>query len=150
MKNATPPNGRRDLAQEMDDFEDWPPSWKPDVGEALVGNVISYDRGFTQYGDVRTVIIKDEETGERKSLWLNTKVLLDLFNRLKPKPGERIGLKYLGKEETKGYHRYHMIVDRPETLDFSPLGGEAEDRQPQPPLTDNYDYPDDDDSNITF
>ena len=80
--------------------------------------------GFTSYGSVRTVIVM-QENGERVSLWLSSTVLLGLFFRLKPKPGERIGLKYLGKDPKNHYHRYHLIVDR--DVDLTPLGGETDD-----------------------
>jgi hypothetical protein len=59
------------------------------------------------------------------SLWLSTTVLLDQFKRLRPRIGERIGLKYLGVHPDRGYHRYKLLVDREEPLDFTPLGGEA-------------------------
>jgi len=38
--------------------------------------------------------------------------------------GERIGLKDLGADATKGYYRYRLAVDRDTPVDFSPLGGE--------------------------
>lgn len=116
----------RDLNKELNDWEDWPAAWKPQAGGVLVGTVESYDTGFTPYGAVRTVIVMQGD-GERVSLWLSSTVLLDLFRRHKPKPGERIGLKYLGKDPKKGYHRYHLIVDRPVDTDFTPLGGEVDD-----------------------
>lgn len=117
---------RRDLNQELKNWDGWPDAWKPQAGDVLVGTVETYDTGFTPYGAVRTVIVM-QENGERVSLWLSSTVLLDLFNRLKPKHGERIGLKYLGKDPKKHYHRYHLIVDREAGLDLTPLGGEVDD-----------------------
>jgi len=114
----------RDLNQELKNWDGWPEAWKPTAGDVLVGTVESYDTGFTPYGSVRTVIVT-QENGERVSLWLSSTVLLDLFNRLKPKPGEKIGLKYMGKDPKKHYHRYHLIVDR--EVDLTPLGGETDD-----------------------
>lgn len=116
----------RDLRRELDEWEDcWPSPWKPNVDEVLVGEILSYDRGFTPFGEVRTVIIR-QESGEKVSLWLSSTVLLDLFRRYEPKVGEKIGLKYLGKDARKGYHRYRLVVDRDEANDFSPLGGEID------------------------
>jgi hypothetical protein len=117
----------RDLQGELEGWTGYPPAWKPTPGAVLVGFIDGYDVGHTAYGPVRTVIITEEATNTKRSLWLSSTVLLDLFQRQKPKPGERIGLKYLGKNQEKGYHRYHLIVDRPETGDFSPLGGEEDD-----------------------
>lgn len=126
MNTVQTANAKRNLTKELHDLEDWPEAWRPEVGDVLVGEILSYDVGFTPYGEVRTVIVKPE-TGEKVSLWLSSTVLLDLFRRHKPKPGERIGLKYLGKDTKKGYHRYHLIVDRPVETDFTPLGGEVDD-----------------------
>ena len=117
---------RRDLTTTLNEWEGFPPAWRPKAGEVLVGEIENYDAGFTPYGEVRTVIVKREDTGERVSVWLSSTVLLGLFNRHKPKRGERIGLKYLGKDPHKGYHRYQLLVDREEPLDFSPHGGEVD------------------------
>jgi len=114
----------RDLLRELNEWDEWPPAWKPEPGDILVGKVLHYDKGYTPYGEVRTCIVEQDD-GERVSLWLSTTVLLDQFKRLRPRIGERIGLKYLGKHPDLGYHRYRLIVDRDEPLDFTPLGGEA-------------------------
>jgi hypothetical protein len=117
----------RNLYDELASWEGYPPAWRPKPGEILVGFIEDYDVGHTPYGEVRTVMVAAEETGEKVSIWLSSTVLLNLFDRHKPRPGERIGLKYLGKDAEKGYHRYRLLVDRPEAVDFSPLGGEEDD-----------------------
>jgi hypothetical protein len=115
----------RDLKQELDTWTGYPPAWKPKLGDALVGFIDGYDIGHTPFGAVRTCIVTEEASNKKVSLWLSTTVLLDLFQKHKPKPGEKIGLKYLGKDEEKRYHRYRLLIDRPdEIVDFSPLGGE--------------------------
>jgi hypothetical protein len=121
----------RDLYDELDRWQGWPEAWRPKPGEVLVGVIDGYDVGRTPYGEVRTVLVTEERTNTKVSVWLSSRVLLDLFQRQKPKPGERIGRKYLGKDADKGYHRDCLVVDRPaEALDFSPLGGEADDAAP--------------------
>lgn len=120
-------NLEAELAQEG---SAWPQSWKPEVGETLVGVILRYSSGPSRYGPVRTAIIEKDDGG-KCSLWLSSIVLLDLFKRERPKVGERIGVRYLGKHE-KGYRRWSLVVDRPAAeLDFSPLGGEP--RQEEPP-----------------
>jgi hypothetical protein len=71
----------------------------------LVGVIDSYHVGPTPYGPVRTCILTDEAIHQRVSLWLSNTVLLDLFGKHKPQVGEKIGLKYLGKDEEKRFCR---------------------------------------------
>lgn len=83
------------------------------------------------YGPCRTCIVEKDD-GSRVSLWLNSTVLLGQFEREKPKVGERVGIRFLGKHPDKGYKRFTLIVDRaePEEPDFSPLGGERDTADP--------------------
>lgn len=119
----------RNLRDELETWDGWPPAWRPQEGDVLVGRIDAYDVGHTQYGPVRTVLLTQDD-GERVSLWLSSTVLLNLFEQHKPKPGGRIGLKYLGKDADKGYHRYRLVVDRPDAADFTPLGGETDEAVP--------------------
>jgi hypothetical protein len=114
----------RDLHQELDQWTGYPPAWRPTTGDILVGIVEGYDVGFTPYGSVRTCMIVEEGTHRKYSIWLSSTVLLSLFERFKPLPGERLGLRYLGVDAQKRYHKFRLLVDRPQALDFSALGGE--------------------------
>jgi hypothetical protein len=118
------PRHVRNLFDELESWQGWPEAWRPQPGDILVGFIDGYDVGYTSYGEVRTVIVTREETNQKVSVWLSSTVLLNLFQKHKPRPGERIGLKYLGKDREKGYHRYRLVVDRPEPLELTPLGGE--------------------------
>ena len=122
----------RDIERELNEWDgNWPACWRPKEGETLVGTIRMYSTGQSVYGPVRTVIV-ERSNGERVSLWLSSTVLLACFQQQKPKVGERIGLKYLGKHPEKGYRRYRLVVDREEQEpNFSPLGGEA-DAEPEP------------------
>jgi hypothetical protein len=116
----------RDLKRELEEWDGWPEPWKPEPGDVLVGRVVQYSTAMGRYGPCRTCIIERDEGG-RVAVWLSLTVLLDLFKKEKPQVGERIGLKYLGRDEAKGYHRYRLIVDRAEPEpSFEPLGGEVD------------------------
>lgn len=116
----------RDLLRELQDWDGWPEAWNPKPGGNLVGTVRRYDVGQSAFGPVHTVIVEREASGEFVSVWLSSTVLLSLFQQHRPKVGERIGLRYLGKHPEKGYRRYVLLVDRPESVPtFAPLGGEA-------------------------
>lgn len=115
---------KRDLREMLESWDGWPAAWRPEPGDVLVGRVAHYDVGYGAYGPVRTVIV-ETDAGERVSVWLASVALLGQFAQHKPKVGERIGLKYLGKHPERGYHRYRLVVDREEPTDFTPLGGES-------------------------
>lgn len=121
----------RDLRSELEDFDgEYPPAWKPEPGEILIAKVLAYDTGHTRFGPVRTALLVNTETGERLTLWLSNTVLLRAFEELQPQPGEVIGIKHLGMDPARGYRRYKMRVDRPDS--FSPLGGEVADQEQTP------------------
>jgi hypothetical protein len=124
-----PTSSQRDIERKLADWTgEYPEAWIPKEGETLVGTVVEYGTGQSIFGPVRTAIIEKDD-GERLSVWLSSTVLLSEFDRAKPRPGERVGLKYGGKHPTKGYKRFRLIVDRgeEELPSFSPLGGEPGD-----------------------
>jgi hypothetical protein len=67
---------------------------------------------------------------ERQRLGLSSTILLSLFAQHHPQPWERISMSYRWRDLDKGYHRWMLTVNRPETLDCSPLGGEVSDEVP--------------------
>jgi hypothetical protein len=121
MRNRYDARARRD---------DQPPTWQPQPGEVLAGVIDHYTISRTPRGLVRTVMVTDERTGERVRLRLASTSLLALFAQQQPHPGERIDVRYRWHAPGHGYQRWTLLMDRPETLDFSPLGGEASDEAP--------------------
>jgi hypothetical protein len=111
-------------------WDDWPPVWQPQPGEILTGVVDRYSISDTPQGLVRTVIVTEARTGEQVSLQLASTSLLSLFTQYQPHPGERIDVRYRCNAPDYGYQRWRLSVVRLETLDFSPLGGEASDEAP--------------------
>jgi hypothetical protein len=110
--------------------DDGPPTWQPQPGEVLAGVIDRYTISQTPQGLVRTVIITEERTGERVSLRLASTSLLALFAQQQPHPGARITVRYRWHALGHDYQRWRLLMDRPKTLDFSPLGGEASDEAP--------------------
>ena len=108
----------------------WPPSWRPQAGEVLTGVIERYGISQMPSGRVWGVIVAKEPTGEFVSLWLSSTSLLSLFARHQPQLGERIDVRYRGRAPDHDYQRWRLIVDRPVTVDFSPLGGEVSDEAP--------------------
>jgi hypothetical protein len=108
-------------------WDDGPPIWRPQPGEVLTGVIQQYTISQTPRGLVRTVILTEARTGEQISLQLASTSLLALFAQHQPHLGEWIDVRYRWKAPDQTYQRWRLLLDRPETLDFSPLGGEASD-----------------------
>ena len=89
-----------------------------------------YTVSETPQGLVRAVIVTEARTGERVCLRLASTSLLALFVQHQPHPGERINVRYRWHAPDHGYQRWRLLIERPERLDLSPLGGEASDEAP--------------------
>lgn len=118
-------------------------AWRPDQGgddnpNPLIGTFLEMTSATTAFGPAWVMTVRLEDGSER-SVWLIHTVLRNELARAKPKPGERIGVKYLGKQHVEGgqdYVGYRVKVDRPlgEAFDWSKLGGEPDSEPlPDPP-----------------
>jgi hypothetical protein len=110
--------------------DDGPPTWQPQPGEVLAGVIDRYTVSETPQGFVRTVIVTEERTGRQVGVRLASTSLLALFAQHQPRPGARIDVRYRWHAPGHGYQRWRLLMDRPEPLDLSPLGGEASDEAP--------------------
>jgi len=95
-------------------------AWRAKVENVIIGKILRYDKGWTDYGECPICLMEDEEAGEPRAVWIFHTVLLDEFKKKRPMVGERIGIKRL-PDAAKGYRRYELRVDRkePEVPDFS-------------------------------
>lgn len=100
------------LYEKLEGWEDFPPAWKPAPGEILVGTVEAYDTWEGKYGPVKVVVLRDDAEGNLVSVYLGATVLYEEFRKLRPRPGETVGIRYLGKDEDRGYHKYKVMVER--------------------------------------
>ncbi|MFQ5823260.1 MAG: hypothetical protein ACE5JB_04315 [bacterium] len=103
----------RNLNDELDKNDRYPPSWYLSEGAKVIGKIAAYKKAYTSYGSAWVCQIEDEKKG-LLSVWLTHTVLLDQFKRLKPKIGERVGIKCLGKHQEKKYWQFRVVVDREE------------------------------------
>jgi hypothetical protein len=121
-------------------FEDtidakFPTAWRPDQDEAdtIIGTFVEMQSTITDYGQTFIMVLELAD-GSHKAVWLLHTVLKNELARAHPKPGERVGIKYLGEQKTqpgskyKSFIGYRVKVDRPqgEAFDWSKLGGEVE------------------------
>ncbi len=93
-----------ELDQQLD--AERPEAWVPEqAGETIKGTVMGWETGTTKFGKQDICII---DTGEEvRSVWIMGSVLQNQFERVQPKIGERIGIRYLGKRQNeKGDNEY--------------------------------------------
>lgn len=72
-----------------------PIRWKHD-GDQFIGTYVRLEKGPTPYGEKWIMVLADAN-GELHALWLLQRVLIEKLKRLRPSPGDVVGVKYLGK-----------------------------------------------------
>jgi len=107
----------KDIEKELDREQTYPTAWCPrQPGEQIIGLIERYPKGADRItGKQVHIAWIATDGGERHSLWLNNAVLLNKFAELRPKPGERVGVRFLGPHPDKKYNCYRVVIDRPDT-----------------------------------
>lgn len=93
--------------------ERWNPDDTPDT--TLIGTLLRFELIVTKLGEATIAVIKDEQDGTEYGVLLGRAVLKKRFDTLDPKPGDTIGLKYIGlveatRKDMNPYHNYVMRV----------------------------------------
>lgn len=92
-----------------------PESWVPEQpGEEIAGELVRYEEGQTAYGRQVIAVIRPPG-GEERSIWLLHAVLRGEFAKLRPRPGELLLIRYLGKKQGgdgTSYASYRLEIDR--------------------------------------
>ena len=93
-----------------------PERWNPDdvLGMTLIGTLLRYEMIVTDFGEAQVAVIEDADDGTEWGVALFRSVLKKRFETLNPRPGDTIGLKYVGLTEprNKGANAYHNYVLR--------------------------------------
>jgi hypothetical protein len=82
-------------------------AWRPEPGDKLVGTVIELDERDGAYGPYPIITLRQED-GEEFAVHAFHGVLQSELARVAPKHGDQLGIKYEGKDQAKGYHRYRV------------------------------------------
>ena len=96
----------------------FPAAWRAEKeGDMLVGTITGFDQVTGDYGTQTVCTVLDEDTDEEVALYISSTVLKSQFQRLDPKVGERLGVKYVGLVDSKvrgrqPYKNYIVRVDR--------------------------------------
>ncbi len=92
------------------------PSWRPEYeGDMVCGKITVIRTADTQYGECTIYQIKDEAVGEIE-VWAMRAALKTKMEKLAPKIGEEIGIRYDGMKDAlnggNSYHGYTVMMDR--------------------------------------
>ena len=110
--------------------QDYPASWRPDEGapNPLVGEVVRYDQGHSDYGTKLIIVVRDEN-GKEWSVWAIHAALLAALQRERPNSGELIYIDQQGTRTSNAsgrqYTAYKVKVDRVVAPDFDQIPGLA-------------------------
>ena len=92
-----------------------PASWVPEAdGEYIAGKLVRYERGTTAFGD-QIIAILQAPDGTERAVWLLHAVLHNEFSRQRPRPGELVLIRYVGRRQAASgapYAAYRVEVDR--------------------------------------
>lgn len=90
------------------------PAWRPDVDDKLSGEVVALSERDGGYGSYPILTIR-RDGGEELAVHAVHQVLSSQLAELRPKVGDRIAIKYLGKIANKAgtgsYHGYRAVSD---------------------------------------
>lgn len=112
--------------------QDFPKSWVPSEADpSIVGEFRRLEQGTTAYGPARIVVLRTKDGAER-SVWLFHAVLKNEFSRVRPKVGELVAIRYLGKKQGaagQSYEAYKVVAQRDEGApDWDALDSEDDDQ----------------------
>lgn len=104
--------------------EAWIPT--PEV-PTITGTFVRLDQAATNYGPCRVVVLRTKD-GSEKAVWLFHTALKAAFAREKPKAGDLVAVRWLGKRQGSAgqtYDGYRVAVKRDQAeADWDALGSD--------------------------
>ncbi len=97
-----------------------PPAVILEEGESFIGTYLRLEQGHAEYRGPVWVAIFATDQGEERALWLLHQALLNSLKRLRPKPGDRVGVKCLGRRRSQAgtnYVDWRAAIDRSASWD---------------------------------
>lgn len=108
-------------------------SWKPEPGDAIIGEVVGISTRDAGWGPYRLLTIKRDD-GTSIAVHAFHDVLKQELAAIKPQIGHRIGIKYLGKPAGKNYAHYKVATENPPVEQW----GDAEIEPPPSDLSSDF------------
>lgn len=116
-ENTTPTRSIEDRLESVAE------AWKPAPGDKLIGQIVDVDSRTTEYGTYPIIVVLTDSGDEIAVHGFHTVLKNELAKR-QPNVGERIGVKYLGKQEK--YEGYKLVWQDVVPPDWNAIGVEAE------------------------
>jgi len=104
--------------------------WKPIAGDKIVGTIVGIDERISTYGGTYPVVELETDAG-RVAVHAFHTVLKKELAKLRPVAGDKLGIKYLGRDAKSGnYENYRVVLERadPSTApapDWDAMGADA-------------------------
>lgn len=122
MDNGTTSKRRNAMRDQLELWDGKTRVWSP-TSEAegaynpkvVTGRLLYVEEWDTDNGPARVAILADDIDGQETVVFTNGVVLRQAWETYQPKIGDRIGVAYGGKEESKRgkeYNRYRLTVER--------------------------------------
>lgn len=124
-ETTQPTHPARERLREYDRNGEFPPSWRPNPGDEVTGEVLRYSATELKLSGPCQVCTIGQEDGEPLSVFITGAVLVGEFEKKNPKLGETITVRFVGKNELKGYKKFVLYVHREEEeiTDFRQAAG---------------------------
>ena len=109
-------------------------AWRPsdahfDHPEVIVGELVDVTAAHTSYGPTRVVTLRTSE-GKEWAVWLVKTVLRQEFEKLQPRRGELVAVRFLGRVDARegrpAYDAFRVVVDRDDVGDWGASAVEDE------------------------
>lgn len=100
-------------------LDSFPTGWRPAVGDTLIGTVTEVSTRESEFGGAYPLVVVATEDGDEVAIHGFHAVLKNELARLRPKEGDKMGVKYHGKDDKGGYERYRVIIERAEPDEWS-------------------------------
>lgn len=89
-------------------------AWKPAPGDKIIGTVLELDTLESKFSGSYPLVVIETDDGEGNAIHAFHTVLRSELARKRPAIGDRLGIKYFGRDEDGGYEMYRVILDRKE------------------------------------
>src|SRR5262245_9274944 len=89
---------------------EYAPGWRPDEGDVITGRVLELSKGASQWGQYPIVVIRQDNGDGDVAVHGFHPSLKNRLLDLQPRKGERIGIQYKGKRDSKSHPGQKVAV----------------------------------------